>query len=60
MAPELIEDPRVVLLENTNARYLTPEMIGGKAELAVVDVSFISQTALYPALFSCMEELERL
>lgn len=57
MAPELIEDPRVVLLENTNARYLTPEMTGGKAELAVVDVSFISQTALYPALFSCMEEL---
>lgn len=56
MAPELVKDPRVVLLENTNARYLTPEMTGGRAELAVMDVSFISQTVLYPALFSCMEE----
>ena len=56
MAPALAGDPRVLLLENTNARYLAPEMTGGKAELAVMDVSFISQTTLYPAVFSCLEE----
>lgn len=56
MAPELAADERVCLLENTNARILTPAMLGGRAELAVMDVSFISQTVLYPAVFSCVEE----
>jgi 23S rRNA (cytidine1920-2'-O)/16S rRNA (cytidine1409-2'-O)-methyltransferase len=36
------DDPRVVVIERTNARNLTPEMIGEPVDIAVVDVSFIS------------------
>ncbi len=47
----LRRDPRVISLENTNARYISSETIGGeKAELVVMDVSFISQKLLYPAI----------
>ncbi len=47
-------DPRVVLKERTNLRYLTPEQLYGAAEpanLAVVDVSFISLTKILPGLY---------
>lgn len=44
----LRQDPRVVLLEKTNARYLTPEQVGRPIELAVIDVSFISLTLVLP------------
>jgi 23S rRNA (cytidine1920-2'-O)/16S rRNA (cytidine1409-2'-O)-methyltransferase len=43
-------DPRVVVLEKTNARYLTFDRIGTLAELVTVDVSFISATLILPAL----------
>lgn len=47
----LCNDKRVVSLENTNARYMTSETISGDmAELVVMDVSFISQKLLYPAI----------
>ena len=42
-------DPRVRLLEKTNARYLTPEQLGETADLIVMDVSFISATLVLPA-----------
>jgi len=45
---KLRTDPRVVLHENVNARYLTPEEIGEPAGLIVCDVSFISVTLLLP------------
>ena len=35
-------DPRVVVIERTNARNITLELIGEPVDLAVVDVSFIS------------------
>ncbi len=35
-------DPRVVVIERTNARLLTPEILGEPVDLATVDVSFIS------------------
>ncbi len=38
----LRNDPRVRSLEKTNARYLRFDQVGEKAELATVDVSFIS------------------
>jgi 23S rRNA (cytidine1920-2'-O)/16S rRNA (cytidine1409-2'-O)-methyltransferase len=41
---------RVVVLEKTNARYLSFEQIGTLAELVTVDVSFISATLILPAL----------
>lgn len=45
---KLRQDRRVVLLENTNARNLTPEDIGEKADIITVDVSFISLKKIIP------------
>jgi len=47
---KLRRDPRVVVLEKTNARYLTFDRIGTPAELVTMDVSFISVTLILPAL----------
>lgn len=46
----LRHDPRVHLLERTNARYLTPAQIGEPCTLLTVDVSFIAARRLLPAL----------
>ena len=56
MDEKLKNDNRVVLLEDTNAKYITPEQIGGKKDIAVMDVSFISQTEIYNAMFNCLKE----
>ncbi len=47
---KLRNDPRVVLHERVNARYLTFDEIGELAGLMVCDVSFISVTLLIPVL----------
>jgi len=51
-------DPRVVLRERTNLRYLTPTDLYGPddpwPDLAVADVSFISLTRVLPALRSLL------
>ncbi len=41
---KLRQDPRVVCMEKTNIRYVTPEDIGDALNFASVDVSFISLT----------------
>ena len=41
---------RVISMENTNARYLTKERFPENINLVVMDVSFISQTLIYPAI----------
>ena len=46
----LRQDSRVRLLEKTNARYLTREMIGETVDVVVMDVSFISATLVLPAV----------
>lgn len=46
----LREDARVVNIEKCNARALTCETVGERANLAVMDVSFISQTCILPVL----------
>ncbi len=47
---KLRQDPRVVCMEKTNIRYVTPEDIGEPLDFASVDVSFISLTkVLLPA-----------
>ncbi|MBQ3489353.1 MAG: TlyA family RNA methyltransferase [Clostridia bacterium] len=46
----LAENPKVCSLEGTNARTLTPEMTGELCDLAVSDLSFISQALIYPAV----------
>ena len=41
---KLRQDPRVVCMEKTNIRYVTPEQIGEPVEFASIDVAFISLT----------------
>jgi 23S rRNA (cytidine1920-2'-O)/16S rRNA (cytidine1409-2'-O)-methyltransferase len=46
----LRNDPRVVVHEGVNARYLEPADLGEAVDLAVCDVSFISATLILPAM----------
>jgi len=49
------DDPRVTVLERTNARYLTPEMIGDAVpDITVMDVSFISVKLILPTAAELM------
>jgi 23S rRNA (cytidine1920-2'-O)/16S rRNA (cytidine1409-2'-O)-methyltransferase len=52
---KLRTDPRVVLHEKVNARYLTAKEIGEPVKLICCDVSFISVTLLIPALAPLLE-----
>lgn len=54
--PLLRGDRRVVSMEDVNARTLTAQLLGSRCDLAVMDVSFISQTLLYPAITSVLTE----
>ena len=47
-------DPRVVVLERTNARRLSPELVPEPCSLAVMDVSFISVMKLLPPLLAVL------
>ena len=47
---KLRQDPRVVTLERTNARYLTAEQIPDPLDFFSVDVSFISLNLILPPL----------
>lgn len=49
LAWKLQQDPRVVNIEKTNIRYLTPEKLGETPDLAVIDASFISLSKVLPA-----------
>lgn len=44
------EDPRVRLLEKTNARYLTRDDVGAAVDFIAMDVSFISATLVLAAV----------
>ncbi|WP_028479854.1 TlyA family RNA methyltransferase [Nocardia sp. CNY236] len=46
-------DERVRVLDRTNVRTVTPEMIGGRVEVVVGDLSFISLALVLPALAAC-------
>lgn len=48
LAWKLRNDPRVVVMERTNARLLRPEQFPGPMDLIVVDASFISLRLLLP------------
>ena len=43
-------DPRVVVMERTNVRYVTPDQLGEPLDLSVVDVSFISLKIVLPVI----------
>lgn len=53
--PRLRADPRVQVLERTNARHLEPAQLEGEGpiELVVIDVSFISLRLILPAVAAC-------
>ena len=43
-------DPRVVVMERTNIRYVTPEQLGEPLDLSVIDVSFIGLEIVLPTI----------
>jgi 23S rRNA (cytidine1920-2'-O)/16S rRNA (cytidine1409-2'-O)-methyltransferase len=53
LAWSLRSDPRVIVVERTNARDLSPGAIGGQVDLIVADLSFISLATVLPALAGC-------
>ncbi len=53
LAWSLRSDPRVVVIERTNVRELTPADIDGQVDLVVADLSFISLATVLPALTAC-------
>jgi len=53
---KLRNDPRVVVKEGLNARYLRVEDLGERVDLAVCDVSFISARLILPALAAVLKE----
>lgn len=52
---KLRNDPRVVVREGINARYLEPEHIGEPIDLVAVDVSFISLRLILPSLMGIVK-----
>jgi len=50
LAWPLRQDARVTVLDRTNVRQLTPDLIGGPADVVVGDLSFISLTLVLDAL----------
>lgn len=53
---KLRSDPRVVCMERTNARYLTPEQIPDPLDFASIDVSFISLKLIFPSLYGLLRQ----
>lgn len=49
-------DDRVVCMERTNIRYVTPEDIGEYADFASIDVSFISLKKVIPVVVNLLKE----
>jgi 23S rRNA (cytidine1920-2'-O)/16S rRNA (cytidine1409-2'-O)-methyltransferase len=50
----LRQDPRVTVVERSNARALDPSQLPYAPSLAVIDVSFISIAKVLPAVLGCM------
>lgn len=48
LAWKLQQDPRVINIEKTNIRYLTPDQLDEAPDLAVIDASFISLSKVLP------------
>ncbi len=52
----LRNDKRVHSIEHFNARELTPSITDGECDIAVADVSFISQTYIIAQIASCLRD----
>ncbi len=53
---KLRNDERVVCMEKTNIRYVTPQDIPDRIELASIDVSFISLSKVLPAAYELLAD----
>lgn len=53
---KLRQDPRVAVIEKTNARYLEPDHIKDNPDGAVIDVSFISLKLVIPVVSKLLSE----
>ena len=51
LAWKIRKDPRVIVMENLNARFLSREHVPPPVDLCVIDVSFISLTLILPRAF---------
>ena len=51
---KLRKDPRVLVMEQTNARVLDPRVFPERPSLAVIDVAFISLEKILPAVFAAL------
>jgi 23S rRNA (cytidine1920-2'-O)/16S rRNA (cytidine1409-2'-O)-methyltransferase len=60
LAWSLRSDSRVVSMERTNIRYVTPEILGETADFATMDVSFISILKVLPPAKELLKENGRL
>jgi 23S rRNA (cytidine1920-2'-O)/16S rRNA (cytidine1409-2'-O)-methyltransferase len=60
LAWKLRQDPRVVVLERTNARYLTRAQVPEAVDILTCDVSFIGLSTLLPAPLALAAERARL
>ncbi|MBQ7714553.1 MAG: TlyA family RNA methyltransferase [Clostridia bacterium] len=56
LVKKLADDPRVINLESFNAKELSRSVIKEECEVAVCDVSFISQTLLIPNILSLLSQ----
>ena len=56
LAWKLREDPRVVCMERTNARFLDHEQIPDELDFASIDVSFISLKLILPAVCGILKD----
>ena len=55
LAWKLQQDSRVVSMEKTNIRYVTPDQLDCEPELAVIDASFISLARVLPATIALLK-----
>lgn len=57
LAWKLRQDPRVIVIERTNFRYLKPDQLAnGTPQVATIDVSFISLAHIFPNLKQLLEK----
>ncbi len=56
LAWKLRQDPRIVLIERTNIRYLERERIPDEIDIATIDVSFISLAKVIPNVLEFLKE----
>lgn len=58
LAWKLRNDERVVCMEKTNIRYVTPDDVADKIDFASIDVSFISLKKVLPAVYDLLTDVD--